>query len=96
MAYNVLGENSSDIQRLEFVDIRIRGEQKARNVSQKEDITIYDIYEQCVFEGLTSLSVEEILNSEVKLEKEFLLPVISIKKTIKNLRKQDHKIVFYF
>ncbi len=94
LAYLVLGENSSDIQRMEFVDIRIKGEQKARITSQKEDITIYEIYGQCVFEGLTSLPVEEILILEVKLEKEFLLPVISIKSLIKSLRKQDHKIVF--
>jgi len=94
LAFNVLGDNSSDINRMEFVNIRILGEQKARDLSHKEDVTIYDIYKQCNFEDFTSLSIEEIINFEIKLEKESLLPVFNIKNIIENLRKQDNLILF--
>lgn len=94
LAYKVLGENSDTSIRTDFTWIRINGEKKARSLSRKEEITLKDIYDCCSFEGLTTLSNQEIAQLEIETEKDQLVPVHTIKQQIETLH-QKNQAVFY-
>jgi len=94
LAFNVLGDDSPESVRMDFANIRIRAEQKTIHKTSKEEITLAEIYQNCDFSGLTSVSNDLIRQAEIDLEKQMLIPVYSVKKMIDELRKKGAQILF--
>lgn len=93
LAIQILGENSSESIRADFVNIRISGEETARNKKITE-VTLDDIYNACDFSGLTSITNQDIAQAEILIEKKVLIGVKSIKKQIDKLHESGHKIYY--
>lgn len=93
LAIKVLGENSPESIRADFVNIRISGEEIARNKKNAE-VTLNDIYNDCDFSGLTNITNQDIAQAEILIEKEVLVGVVSIKKQIDKLHEEGHKIYY--
>ena len=74
LAIRILGENSTESSRADFVNIRISGEETARNKKNTE-VTLKDIYNVCDFSGLTNITNQEIAQAEMLIEKEVLVGV---------------------
>ncbi len=96
LAYRILGSSASLSERMDFSQIRKRGEQLALKKYQeaKEDVTLSEIYEQCDFSMLTPKSNNDIMEQELALEEEFLLPVSTIKKEISTIHEKGYSIIF--
>lgn len=93
LAYRVLGEDSSESKRMDFTNIRIQAERKAR-LANLEEVTLNDIYAQCCFKGLTSLSIAEIADMEQEVEREQLVPVRSILDLVHELHAKGNNIIY--
>lgn len=81
----------------DFILKRKEGEGRARSLyitAQKEDITIEDIYSQCDFTSLTDVTNESIMEMEMAVETNMLIPVLSVKKEIERLHSQGHSVIF--
>lgn len=81
----------------DFILIRKSGEGRARKLfitSEKEDITLTDIYSQCDFSSLTDISNNTIMEMEMTVEAEMLTPVLCIKEEIEHLHSQQQPVVF--
>ena len=89
-----IGEKATITDIADFRRIRILGEKKARKLSQKEDVTISQIYEQCDFSGLTTLSSIDLINIEISVEREVLKPIWN---TLEKITKYHDKniIIIY-
>lgn len=97
MASRILGKDAEEAQILDFKQIRIRSEQKARCQLKncgKEEITLDEIYALCDFSDFTGVSNEIIKNVELQIEKEQLVAVRDIKNKIVELRKKGTQILF--
>lgn len=94
LAYRILGDDSSESVRYDFAQVRIKGEESARRLSGKEEISLDDIYAYCDFSGLTDVSNNTILKKEIEVEKEQLIPVYSYLKRIQKIHKEGYS-VFY-
>src|SRR5574344_2120722 len=57
----------------DFVKIRKEGEYKARMLSSKNEVSIYDIYDQCDFTSLTDIGLSELIDNELSIEESVLL-----------------------
>lgn len=70
----------------------------ARRLSESEALdkngSIFEIYKNLKFDHPLLFSREELVEIEIRLEKEVDLPVYSIKKQITDLRSNGHKIMF--
>ncbi len=93
LAIKILGENSSESVRADFVNIRISGEKIARTKKATE-VTLNDIYNACDFSGLTSTTNQDIARAEILIEEKVLVGVKSIKKQIDKLHESGHKIYY--
>lgn len=93
LAYRVLGEYSSESERMDFTNIRIQAEKKAR-LTDLEEVTLNDIYAQCCFKRLTSLSNAEIADMEQEVEREQLAPVRSILNLVHELHAKGNNIIY--
>lgn len=93
LALEILGENSSESLRADFVNTRISAEETARGKKQAE-VTLKEIYQECNFEGLTSINKDTILNKEIGVERKVLVGVSSIREQIKRIRQQGANIYF--
>lgn len=81
----------------DFILIRKSGEGRARKqfiTSEKEDITLTDIYSQCDFSSLTDISNSTIMEMEMTVEAEMLTPVLYIKEEIEHLHSLQQPIIF--
>ena len=81
----------------DFILKRKEGEGRARDkfiTSQKEDITIDDIYSQCDFSSLTDIDNDSIKKMEMTVEANMLIPILNIKEEINQLHAQGHSIIF--
>jgi len=94
LANEILGDESPESTKMDFVNIRIEGEKIARNNSTSEEIKIHEIYSNCDFTGITEIKNEDIQRSELELEKRILVPVISVKEKINLLREEGKQILF--
>lgn len=94
LARYVLGDNISQSQLADFRYIRIKGEHLAREKRIAEDVTIKQIYDECDFRGLTSLSNEELIEKEIDVERHVLRPIFETLKLIKDLHEKNEKVVF--
>lgn len=89
-----VGDKATITDIADFRRIRIRGEKKARKISQNEDVTIKEIYEQCDFSGLTSLSSIELINIEIDVEKDVLKPIWSTLELVKKFHNSNVRIIY--
>lgn len=98
LAERILGTNAlNESLRNDFVLERLQGEQIARNVLIKgecEDVTLDEIYQFCDFSFATQRTKEEILDTELKIELEVLVPVYSIKEEISILHSSGKNVMF--
>ena len=81
----------------DFILIRKTGEGRARELfitSEKEDITLADIYSQCDFSSLTDISNNTIMEMEMMVEEEMLIPVLSIKEEIEHIHSLQQSVIF--
>lgn len=94
LAYQILGNYSDESLRADFALIRIEGEKKARILSDKEEITLTDIYACCDFRGITNVPNAEISKAEIEIEREQLIPVYAIREQIKKIHKEGNSVVY--
>ena len=94
LAYRVLGANSDESARADFALERVKGERKARALSQVEEITLEAIYVCCDFMALTAQSKTEIARLEMQVEREQLVPVYAIREKIKTLHREGHSVYY--
>lgn len=93
LAIDILGNNSPQSLLADFTNIRIKGEEQARNNKQTE-ITLEDIYNECDFSGLTKLSNKDIALKELEIEKKVLTPVKKILNKIQDLHTNNKFIIY--
>lgn len=94
LAYTILGDNAINDDVYEFVRIRKNAEKEVRKKTTDEEITTSEIYSYCDFSSLTSLSNEQIKQTEFLIVKKLLLPItLSIKK-IEYYRSQGWNILY--
>ena len=77
----------------DLVRLRIKAESEARSLSQKEDITIQDIYDRLDI-AYYDLEPQTVKQTELDLEFQSLRPIREIQIKIESLRQQGHKIIF--
>lgn len=94
LARRILGEIAEESFLCDFALIRIKAEEKAREESQYEDITLTEIYEYCDFTGLTDMSNAEIMNTEILVEREQLVPVWDLKEKIQGIHNQGKSVMY--
>lgn len=94
LAREILGSNASLSMIADFKYIRIQGEKKARLKSQFEEVTIEEIYHFCNFSSLTHIGNDNILSTELLIEKQNLIPVYSIQKKIEKIHNSGNNVVF--
>ncbi len=97
LAKKVLGENTDFSMINDFVLIRRKGEECARKIltnKQKEEITLKEIYQFCNFHNLTELDNDSIMQNELEIEDEVLLPIYETKKRIEQLHIKGDTIAY--
>lgn len=97
LAERVLGEKATETMCMDFSNIRKDAEISARKkyiTSEIEEVTLEQIYNECDFTPITSLSNNFIMKMEMELEKEILVPVFSTKKQIDEFRNRGYRIIF--
>lgn len=94
LAYRILGNYSDESLRADFALIRIGGEKKARILSDKEEISLTDIYTCCDFRGITNVSNAEIAKTEIEIEREQLVPVYAICEQIKKIHQEGNSVIY--
>lgn len=94
LARRVLGDNIDESYIIDFALTRIKGEKIARENSKFEEVTISEIYEACDFSGLTDMSQLRIMDMELVLEKDLLVPVWELKKRIKTIHEAGGNVIF--
>lgn len=94
LAREVIGPNLTPTQLADFRYIRTRGEVLARQKCIAEEVTIAQIYQECDFSGLTSLSNEKLIEREILIEKEVLRPIYKTLKKIKWLHSHGQSVVY--
>ena len=97
LAGHVLCEDVEETQILDFKQIRIKSELQARgNVykSNREEITLDEIYSICDFSTLTTVDNETIKAIELQIEREQLVAVLAMRDCIRELRENGNDIMF--
>lgn len=94
LAYEIIGMHSPESLRMDFANIRIKGEKIARNESKSEEVTLTDIYSHCDFTDITSKSKDEIQHCEIELEKRMIIPVHSMIEQLNHLRSRGYQVLF--
>ncbi len=79
---------------VELARLRIEAEKNARQASDKEDITLDDIYRHFQDLDWWRIFAAEMMEAELRLEYESVRPILSRKRKIEALRKQSHRIIF--
>ncbi len=97
LAQEVLGGAATVSEIRDFAQIRMKGEEKARELfinSEKEDVILQEIYSCCDFTSLTDTDNDRIMEAELKAERAVLLPVQALQEEIKQRRKEGGRIMF--
>ena len=97
LAKEILGDDAELSQINDFVLIRKRGEEYARKAlvnEQNEEITLKEIYHFCDFRSITEIDNNSIMQKELEIENEVLLPIYETKKTIEHLHSKGNTIVY--
>lgn len=94
LAEEILGDAADDTLTADFSLVRQNGERAARENSSREEVTLEEIYEHCDFSGLTGLPKCDIASAECRIEREQLIPVLSVKREIEKLRSRGCRIMY--
>lgn len=97
LAHKILGYLSNRSKILDFITIRRSSEGKARQEltnNEKEDITLKDIYSFCDFSSLTDISNQDIMEAEITIEQDMLVPVLSTLHEVQKLHKTGSNVIF--
>ena len=94
LAVEILGFNISEEKKHEFIQQRMKAESKVRVVSDKDDITIDEIYDEADFSILTQTPNILILQKELEIERRMLIPIYSTISKIRELGQSGYKIIF--
>ena len=94
LAEEILGNAADDTLTADFCLIRQNGERAARENSSREEVTLEEIYEYCDFSGLTGVPKCDIASAECRIEREQLIPVLSIKRKIEEYRNNGRRIMY--
>lgn len=97
LAERVLGDGTPRTQIMDFAFIRKQGEKQARMkyLNQNcEEVTLEQIYECCNFSMLTGEEKNNIMQLELEIEREVLVPVFVMKDTICKLRQDGYRVLF--
>jgi FMN phosphatase YigB (HAD superfamily) len=94
LASSVLGDEADDSSKYDFVIERKRGEEYARKKSNREEISIFDIYENTDFSLFTSISNHDILELELNIHSSLLVPVHETKQEIDELHMQGRNVIY--
>ncbi|WP_455637901.1 hypothetical protein [Parabacteroides sp.] len=94
LAHDVLGREASESEIADFIKIRKEGVRRAKQSTSFDEVTINEIYENCDFSSLTSISSNEILQIELSIEKKVLKPIKKTSDIIKTIRKKGCLIAF--
>lgn len=93
LAIAVLGNKSSNSLRADFVNIRISAEASARKKKQSE-VTLEDIYQECDFNGISSIAKNIILDTEIEIERKVLTGVASVRMQVEKIHKKNLSVFF--
>ena len=97
LAKEILGNNAELSQINDFVMIRRRGEDLARKTlvnEQKEEVTIKEIYDFCNFKSIIDIDKYYVMQKELDIEDEVLLPIYETKKEIELLHEKKNIIIY--
>lgn len=97
LAERILGEGSDTSARNDFALIRMNAEREARRLcinDENEEITLNDIYKFCDFTSITNSSNAIIMQTELDIEKEILLPVDKIRNEINLLVNKGFSVIY--
>lgn len=97
LAEKILGKNVSPSLINDFVLIRKKSEENARKNlinKQKEEITLNEIYRFCDFKDITEIDNDYIMQKELEVEDEVLLPIYETRKEIERLYNSGNIIMY--
>ena len=97
LAKRILGEQTESSSIKDFSRIRRDGEEKARKSltnSIKEEISLEDIYSFCDFSSFTCIDKNIILQNELIIENDVLLPIYRTKELINKLHKAGNTVIY--
>jgi len=94
LAREVLGPGITPSQLADFRYIRTRGEALARKKCIADDVTIEQIYQECVFSGLTDLPNEKLIEKEISIEKRVLRPIYETLQQVKKIHSKKQSVVY--
>ncbi len=96
LAYEVLGDNAQLTAIADFSWIRREAELTALNKvkGEKEDVTLAEIYSECDFSRLTSMSKDKIMDIELRIEDANLKPIYKTLEIIENTHKKGGAVDF--
>lgn len=80
-----------EMTRQEFV---VQRKQAERSLCDKPETNIFDIYRAFSYKHPALLSVEDLAETELSLEREMLVPVLSIRKEIEGLHNKGESVLF--
>ncbi len=94
LAHRILGDDAPSSYCAEFVQERLRAEQKARRNTTKEEITLNDIYAVADFSFYCTTTKADILAMELEIERALWQPVKPTLQLIEKARQQGSQILF--
>ena len=94
LAYKILGNDAEESKIYDFIKIRMDSEKNARKNSRRNEITIFEIYDICDFSKLTNDDNESILNEELRIEEEQIVPVALYKNKILDIHNSGEKVIY--
>lgn len=94
LAKEILQEYANSSSIADFRYARQKGEQKAREVSLYEEVTLEEIYEYCDFGGITDIPKVNIMAKELEVEERVLSPIFEIQQKLEYLRNKGNQIAF--
>lgn len=97
LAENILGANADFSLKRDFALVRKMGEEIARKKlinKQKEEVTIKEIYQFCNFTIFTNYNNNTIMQKEIEIEDEVLLPIYETRKEIEYLHNKGYVIIY--
>lgn len=97
LARKILGKQAEISSIRDFSRIRKDGEENARKAiinADKEEVTLEDIYCFCDFSLYTEVDNKTILQTELDIENDVLLPIYKTKEHINKLHKEGYAIIY--
>lgn len=97
LAENILGANADSSLKRDFALVRKMSEEIARKKlinKQKEEVTLKEIYQFCNFNNFTNINNNIIMQKELEIEDEILLPIYDTRKEIELLHNTGYIIMY--